>query len=787
MPTQDSALLRQYQQLMESGGYIIFLTDCDGKFTHLSESVTALTGFTPADLAGQHFTVLADPDWRQRLEAFYSGQFQAGEGAATITYPLITRQGERRWAEQVMCLSAQDDEPCAFQGLLRDVTQRQQDEIRYRALYDQTNDAIFILDLNGAYLDVNRRAADMLGYSREELLSLNFSYTVMPDELHESAHVLEMLKRGETVTVYERTFRRKDGRPLQAEINVQLVRDSDGHPLHIQSVVRDISERKASEQALRATETRNRAMLQAIPDNVFVMSRDGVFVEFEWHGPELLPIPVDQIIGANIRDLDMGTGLADLALNAIQEAIATRQPQTFIYEPPPLDGHVVAYEERVVALNDHEAMFIVRDISSLRKAEQELAERVRQLTILSEVEEELADQLKVDYVLTMGLDAAVRLSAASSGYIALLGEKGVMKVEKVAGSHNAAIANENLRKGIGAVSRVIRQCRPEFIRDVRQDPDYIVNREATRAQITIPLISQERMIGVLNLESDKDDAFNDARFDFLKLMAGRVSVALDNARLYNQVANHLAQVQELYEKVSRLEQLKTDMIRIASHDLRNPLSTILGYTELIRWETQQLTEKNDIAGMLKNIEMASRRMQKLVADILSLERIEEMAQHNTIVAVDMGDLVTRVFEENKPQARLLARHLHLEIPEERLIVQADQVQLREAVTNLISNAIKYTREDGEIHVRLWREDQSAVMEVQDNGYGIREEQQARLFEPFYRARTSDTVAIEGTGLGLHLVKNIIERHGGTLRFKSVFGEGSTFGIVLPLSETGADQ
>lgn len=782
MPTQDAALLRQYQQIMETGGYIVFLADCDGNFTHISESVTALTGYTSAELDGQHFTTLADPDWRDQLVAFYDAQFQAGEGAGTFVYPLVTRRGERLWVEQIMCLTAQDGKTCAYQGLLRDVTRHQQDDIRYRALYDQTNDAIFILDLNGDYVDVNRRAAVMLGYSREELLTLNFTHTVMPDELHESANVLEMLKRGEEVPVYERTFRRKDGSPLQAEINVQLVRDSDGHPLHIQSVVRDISERKASERALRATETRNRAMLQAIPDNVFVMSRDGVYIEFEWHGPEPLPLPIDQIIGANIRDLDMGTGIADLALNAIHEAIATRQPQTFIYEPPPFNGHVMAYEERVVALNDDEAMFIVRDISSLRKAELELAERVRQLTILSEVEEELADQLNVNYVLNLGLDAAMRLSAASSGYIAVLGADDVMKVAKVAGSHNADIANENMRQGIGAVSRVIRQGRPEFIRDVRQDPDYIVNREATRAQITIPLVSQERMIGVLNLESDKDDAFNDDRFDFLKLMAGRVSVALDNARLYNQVADHLKQVQELYEKVSGLEQLKTDMIRIASHDLRNPLSTILGYTELIRWEAQQITEKNDIAGMVKNIEMASRRMQKLVADILSLERIEEMAQHNTILPVDMGDLVARVFEENKPQARLLARQMFLAIPEERLIVQADQVQLREAVANLISNAIKYTREDGEIHVRLWREDRSAVLEVEDNGYGIREEQQERLFEPFYRARTSDTVAIEGTGLGLHLVKNIVERHGGTLRFKSVFGEGSTFGIVLPLSE-----
>ena len=112
--------------------------------------------------------------------------------------------------------------------------------------------------------------------------------------------------------------------------------------------------------------------------------------------------------------------------------------------------------------------------------------------------------------------------------------------------------------------------------------------------------------------------------------------------------------------------------------------------------------------------------------------------------------------------------------------EGDPMLLYEAISNIIGNAIKYTPKAGTVHVWLTVEGQSACVRVHDNGYGIPEEQQERLFSPFYRVQTEETQEIEGTGLGLHLVKNIIERHNGNMVFSSVYGEGSTFGFNLPL-------
>jgi PAS domain S-box-containing protein len=141
----------------------------------------------------------------------------------------------------------------------------------YQALFDQTNDAVFIIALNGKYLSVNHKAAEMLGYTVGELVKLSMPQVVAPDEQQDSQKILRDLIAGQTVPPYERTFYRKDGTKLLVEVNVDLVRDNDGKPIYLQSIVRDISERKRVEAALRASEERYRTLVRNIPNLVVLM------------------------------------------------------------------------------------------------------------------------------------------------------------------------------------------------------------------------------------------------------------------------------------------------------------------------------------------------------------------------------------------------------------------------------------------------------------------------------------------------------------------------------------
>jgi signal transduction histidine kinase len=371
----------------------------------------------------------------------------------------------------------------------------------------------------------------------------------------------------------------------------------------------------------------------------------------------------------------------------------------------------------------------------------------------------------------------VRLSHADAGYIAI-SEDGRWTLAKSLGAYNEKIINAALNDGKGIVGRVIRDQQAEFVPDLASDPDYQIIIPNLQAKMVIPLLSRERgVIGILNLDTAYPDHFTTQGFEFLKLLTTRIGVAVDNAYLYHKTEEQLLEMQRLYEQVRSLEQIKTDMIRIASHDLRNPLSTIRGYLELLRNELAAKNAESEL-DYVRSIQDSAQRMSNIISDILSLERIEEAALEKQ--PFDLRELVRQTHGEHTPQANLKSIELALDIPDAPVQVLGDSVQIHEALANLISNAIKYTPEGGTIQVRLALNDRQAVVEVEDSGYGIPEEMQARLFQPFYRARSKETRHIEGTGLGLHLVKNIIERHSGKMIFHSVYHQGSTFGFELPL-------
>jgi signal transduction histidine kinase len=174
-------------------------------------------------------------------------------------------------------------------------------------------------------------------------------------------------------------------------------------------------------------------------------------------------------------------------------------------------------------------------------------------------------------------------------------------------------------------------------------------------------------------------------------------------------------------------------------------------------------------------------MRRMTSDILSLERIEAVADNAVFAPVDLRVLVETVFGDYRSSAALKRQRYELEVNADSALVSADIVQIREAMLNLITNAIKYTPDQGEVRVSLSIEGDRAVFIVRDTGIGIPEHKQQRLFQPFYRVRSAQSATVEGTGLGLNLVKNIIERHGGELIVSSIYGEGSTFGFALQLS------
>ncbi len=226
----------------------------------------------------------------------------------------------------------------------------------------------------------------------------------------------------------------------------------------------------------------------------------------------------------------------------------------------------------------------------------------------------------------------------------------------------------------------------------------------------------------------------------------------------------------------KLEQVKNDFIATASHDLKNPITTITGFLQLLPHAGPLNDQQKDF---IARINSAVSNMNELVHDMLELAQIdlETKLRHEEI---DLGALLEKLTDEFQPQAQAKEQTLQLAIPAQPAHSQGDPLQLRQALNNLIGNAIKYTPVKGKIDVSLEQNGAEAIIKIRDTGYGIPAADLPFIFDRFYRVSEGHPEGIEGNGLGLAIVKSIAERHGGQVNVESVAEQGSCFRFTLPL-------
>ncbi|NLE51273.1 MAG: GAF domain-containing protein [Chloroflexi bacterium] len=294
-----------------------------------------------------------------------------------------------------------------------------------------------------------------------------------------------------------------------------------------------------------------------------------------------------------------------------------------------------------------------------------------------------------------------------------------------------------------------------------------------QSALMIPLVAQGELIGVaLVIEGRRDRSFTSNEVFKAQTLASQASVALRQSLLFNEVLE--------------LEKVKSEMIRMASHDLRNPLNNILGYIELVNMTLDPAQQTPEIEEYMGSLRRSAKTMQSLIDDLLTLERVES-ERESEWQEFDLSGLVYEVTESEQSSAFLRNIHLALAREVDHAPVFGSMTQLRQAISNLIGNAVKYTPDGGQVEVQFAQEGQRLQFSVKDTGYGISPERQTRLFERFYRAREPGTDHIPGTGLGLSLVKTVIERHGGQVWYESEVGVGSTFGFWLPAAQPAGVQ
>ncbi|MGH2809638.1 MAG: PAS domain-containing sensor histidine kinase, partial [Actinomycetota bacterium] len=234
---------------------------------------------------------------------------------------------------------------------------------------------------------------------------------------------------------------------------------------------------------------------------------------------------------------------------------------------------------------------------------------------------------------------------------------------------------------------------------------------------------------------------------------------------------------EMVQKLQQVDQIKSNFVSSVSHELRTPLTSIVGYLELLLEE-----EDGAFTGaqqeMIGIIDRNSRRLLELIEDVLTLSRIESGKFEISPSRLELKSLVDEVSRAVLPMLTSRSLEFAVELGDVKQVM-ADASQLERVLLNLLTNAIKFTPDGGRITVSAHREGAMVAVSVADTGIGIAHEDQAKLFDYFYRASAAQAMAIPGTGLGLAIVKNIVEKHGGTVRVESEPGAGTTFTFTVP--------
>ncbi len=497
---------------------------------------------------------------------------------------------------------------------------------------------------------------------------------------------------------------------------------------------------------------------------------------------------------AFVQDIERDEGVPALSRRMIQ-ALGTRSQITIpmLRAGEPIGAMTLgwaepeAFDEQQIALvktfADQAVIAIenVRLFKELQARTDELTRSVDQLTALGEISRAVSSTLDVETVLQTIVSRASQLAGADG--CAIYEYDAATEAFHIRATHNldavlvATLRASPLRKGEGAMGRAAEAREPIQVADIAAPGAYQSHIRDTllsagyRALLSVPLLREGEIIGSLSLNRHAPGEFPPEAVEVLKTFATQSALAIQNARLFREIADKSRQLEVA-------SQHKSEFLANMSHELRTPLNAIIGFSEVLN--ERMFGELNDKqAEYLKDIHASGEHLLSLINDILDLSKVEagrmelELTDYDLPAAVDNAVTLVRERANRKGIAVSIA------VEEQIGMMRGDERKIRQVLLNLLSNAIKFTPEGGRIEVAAVPNDGSVEVSVSDTGVGIAPEDHEAVFEEFRQVGAS-AAKQEGTGLGLALARLFIELHGGKIWVTSQVGAGSTFTFTLPL-------
>jgi PAS domain S-box-containing protein len=644
------------------------------------------------------------------------------------------------------------------------------DEQRYRELFESAPDGIFVAGPDGRYTEVNAAGCHLLGYTREELVGRSIVDFVAAEDLPRQASLKRHVLEGGT-EVSEWRLRRKDGSFVTVELSFNMLPDGQ-----IRAFGRDITARSSAEEARRLSEAKLSGIVASSPDAIIsineaqrvMMFNEGAERMFGYSKAEMLGAPLELLIPERFRNGHHEHVKKFAAGPNHSRGMGTRRAELYGLRK---NGEEFAADAAISKIEvGRETLLTVslRDVSERKRAadEQRLLAEIGRLLVSAGPDYEclladvanvlvgsLADWCTVDIVqagnvqrlrLVHADPAMAATCAALERYPAV--RKRLSPIAQVLETHGSVLMSEVASGWLESIAESA-----EHLNLMRAfDPGSL---------IVVPLMARGQTLGTLGLGRSR--RYNQDDLRLVEQLAGRVALAVDNARLH--------------EALARAVRARDEVLGIVAHDLRSPLNSIVLHAQLMR-------RQRDPEGAIVGIRSAATRMDHLIQDLLDVTRLEAGERLSVDQrSVDTGSLLAEVVEHHR--ATIADRRVSVEVTGDVASVWADRARLLQVFDNLLGNAIKFCR--GRISLGSAAQDEDVLLWVADDGPGIPTDALPQVFDRFWQSTRGDR---RGAGLGLSIVKAIVEAHGGRVWAESEVGIGTKFFVSLsrpPRSEASA--